>query len=176
MRTTALVRTAGVDIPLLPYRVQLSSLEFRAPHGLPLVWHLASDVYLVPDGAENILAGDGTRLAEFDPDNYQETGDSEFEATIAERLPQLLSLGDRAGLRASWAGLAGGTRDRRPLLGQIAPGLCVAAGDNGIGVMRGPAIGELAARVALGLAEAPHLRPDRFPAEPFAIQAGFTFE
>ena len=174
--TRKLLRTAGFDIALLPYRVQLSSVKVAEPHRLPLVWHLSTDVYLVPDGEENLLVGDGTRLSEFDPDDYQQTGDDEFEMNVAERLRQLSSLGERAGLRSSWAGLAGGTPDRRPLLGRLADGLFVACGDNGIGVMRGPAIGELAARVALGLAEAPHLRPDRFPSEPFEIRAGFTLD
>ncbi|MHB8324512.1 MAG: NAD(P)/FAD-dependent oxidoreductase [Candidatus Dormibacteria bacterium] len=171
-----LLRTAGLDIPLLPYRIQLSSVRLASPHRLPLVWHLASDVYLVPDGEESLLAGDGTRLSESDPDDYQQTGDAEFEMNIAARLLQLSSLGDRAGLRSSWAGLAGGTPDRRPVLGRVADGLFVACGDNGIGVMRGPAIGELAAHVALDLAAAPHLRPDRFPPGPFEIRAGFTLE
>ena len=171
-----LLRTADLDLPLLPYRVQLASLQLAEPHRLPMVWHLASDVYLVPDGDESLLAGDGTRLSEFDPDDYQQTGDEEFEVNVATQLPQLSSLGDRAGLRSSWAGLAGGTPDRRPLLGRVAEGLFVACGDNGIGVMRGPAIGERAALVALGLATAPQLRPDRYPPGPFEIRAGFTLE
>jgi len=171
-----LLRTADLGLPLLPYRVQLASLQLAEPHRLPMVWHLASDVYLVPDGDESLLAGDGTRLSEFDPDDYQQTGDEEFEVNVATQLPQLSSLGDRAGLRSSWAGLAGGTPDRRPLLGRVAEGLFVACGDNGIGVMRGPAIGELAALVALGLATAPQLRPDRYPPGPFEIRAGFTLE
>ncbi len=174
--TRKLVRTAGLDLALLPYRVQLSSLELAQRHGLPIVWHLSTDVYMVPDGEEDLLAGDGTRLAEFDPDDYQTSGDDQFEEEIAERLLLVSSLGERAGLRSSWAGLAGATPDRRPLLGRLADRLYVACGDNGIGVMRGPAIGELAARVALDLAEAPHLRPDRFAPEPFDIRPGFTLD
>ncbi len=174
--TRKLVRTAGLDLALLPYRVQLSSLELQQPHGLPIVWHLSTDVYMVPDGEKDVLAGDGTRLAEFDPDDYQTSGDDQFEEEIAERLLLVSSLGEQAGLRSSWAGLVGATPDRRPLLGRLADRLYVACGDNGIGVMRGPAIGELAAKVALDLAEAPHLRPDRFPAEPFEIRPGFTLD
>ncbi len=174
--TRKLVRTAGLDLALLPYRVQLSSLELAEPHRLPLVWHLSTDVYLVPDGERDVLAGDGTRLAEFDPDAYQTTGDDRFQEEIAERLLRLSSLGERAGLRSSWAGLVGSTPDRRPLLGRLADRVYVACGDNGIGVMRGPAIGELAARVAMELDDAPHLRPDRFPPEPFPIRPGFTLD
>lgn len=171
-----LVQSAGLDIALRPYRVQLSSVQFAQPHRLPIVWDLSTDVYMVPDGEQNILAGDGTRLWEHDPDDYQQTGDSEFQLNIAERLLGLSSLGDHAGLRSSWAGLCGGTPDRRPLVGPISERLYTACGDNGIGVMRGPAIGELAALVALGEAEAPNLRADRFPPDAFEIRAGFTLD
>jgi sarcosine oxidase subunit beta len=174
--TRKLVRTAGLDIPLRPYRVQLSSLEFPTAHGLPIVWDLATDVYVVPDGERNVMAGDGTQLTEFDPDAYRQTGDSEFIAAVAERLTQLTSLGDQAGLRSSWAGLAGGTPDRRPLIGPLTDRLVVATGDQGIGVMRGPALGELAAHVLLGEADVPHLAPQRVPVSDFPIRAGFTLD
>lgn len=169
-----LLRTAGFDLALIPYRVQLSSLALPRPHGLPIVWDLQTDVYLVPDGPENLLAGDGTRPWEHDPDNYQETGDSAFHTDIADRVPALLSLGDHAGMRSSWAGLCGATPDRRPLLGALGRGVSIACGDNGIGVMRGPALGELAALVSLDLAEAQSLQPSRFPAVPFEVRGGFT--
>lgn len=171
-----IVRSAGLDIPLRPYRVQLSSVHLPQDYGLPITWHIDSDVYTVPEGSHDVLAGDGTRLWEFDPDDYQATGDEEFELNIATRLPQLSSLYDRAGLRSSWAGLCGGTPDRRPLVGALAPGVYVACGDNGIGVMRAPAIGELAAQIALDEADAPHLAPTRFPPTDFEIRAGFTLD
>jgi sarcosine oxidase subunit beta len=174
--TRKLLRTAGFDIALRPYRVQLSSVQVSEAHGLPMVWHLETDVYMVPEGSHNMLAGDGTRLWEHDPDDYQESGDEGFHMEIAERLLDLSSLGDSAGMRRSWAGLVGATPDRRPLIGPVADRLYVACGDNGIGVMRGPALGELAARVALGLADVSHLRPDRFPPSDFEIRPGFTLE
>ncbi len=171
-----LLNTAGINIPLRPYRVQLSSLDFAGGYHLPMVWELSSDVYLVPDGPHNLLAGDGTRLAEFDPDNYQTTGDEEFLANIADQTVQLMSLAETAGLRSSWAGLCGGTPDRRPLLGRVQDRLFVAAGDQGFGVMRGPALGELACQVALGQAQAPALNPLREPYSDFPIRPGFTLE
>lgn len=174
--TRKLIRTSGLDLALRPYRVQLSSVHLDLPHRLPILWHIPTDVYTVPEGEHDILAGDGTRLFEHNPDDYQTTGDDGFHMDIARGLLELTSLGETAGLRSSWAGLVGGTPDRRPHLGALAPGLFVAAGDNGIGVMRGPAIGELAAKIALGEAEAPSLfRPDRFPdAGDFPILPGFT--
>ncbi len=174
--TRKLLRTAGLDIAMRPYRVQLSSVQVAEDLRLPIVWHLETDVYMVPEGPRSMLAGDGTRLWEHDADDYQQAGDDTFQMDIAERLLDLSSLGERAGLRTAWAGLVGATPDRRPLLGAVADRLYVACGDNGIGVMRGPAIGELAAQVALGMAQAPQLRPDRAPADDFEIRPGFTLE
>ena len=174
--TRKLTRTAGIDIPLRPYRAQLASLDF--PHGyhLPMVWELSTDVYLVPDGPHNLLAGDGTRLSEHDPDNYQTSGDDPFISSIAGHVLDLTSRAEQAGLRTAWAGLCGGTPDRRPLVGPVADGLFVAAGDQGFGIMRGPAIASLAAQIAMGEADAPHLDPLRTSAHDFDIRPGFTLE
>ncbi|PSR32360.1 MAG: hypothetical protein C7B46_14840 [Sulfobacillus benefaciens] len=171
-----LLGQSGFHLPMRPYRVQLSSLDFPQGYHLPMVWELKTDVYLVPDGPHNLLAGDGTRLFEHDPDDYQTTGDDEFESTIAAQVINLTSKADAAGLRTSWAGLAGSTPDRRPLIGQVAKRLFVACGDQGFGVMRGPALGELGLKVALGEAEVPHLNPLRHPGGDFPIRPGFTLE
>ena len=170
--TRKLVQTAGLDLPLLPYRTQLASLEFPAPLDLPIVRILENDMYFVPDGPQNLLAGDGTRLWEHDPDDYRTVGDADFEQDVARGLLDLTSRAEQAALRRSWAGLCGGTPDRRPLLGPVADRLVVACGDNGFGIKRGPAIGELAAKVALGVEAVPHLSPSRHPAVPFTIRPG----
>ncbi len=174
--TRKLVQTAGCDIPLRPYRVQLASLGMPGGHHFPMVWDLATDMYLVPDGPRAFLAGDGTRLAEHDPDAYQESGDAGFHEDLARRVPELVAVGGEAHVVTSWAGVVGATPDRRPLVGQVADRLAVACGDNGFGVMRGPAIGRLASQVALGEADRPHLSPMRAPADDFPIRPGFTIE
>ncbi|MHB1842297.1 MAG: NAD(P)/FAD-dependent oxidoreductase [Sulfobacillus sp.] len=171
-----LLRTAGVDIALRPYRTQLSSVRFGRPHDLPIVWHLDTDLYLVPEGAQNMLAGDGTESVESDPETFRQAGDADFVTSVAERIVDLTSRGDGAGIRTAWAGLCGATPDRRPLLGRLAPHLYCACGDQGIGVMRGPALGELAAAVALEHTEVPELDPLRFAAADFPIRGGFTLE
>jgi len=170
--TRKLVRTAGVDIALLPYRTQLASIEWAAPYRLPIVRQFATDRYYVPDGPRNLLGGDGTRLSEHDPDDYRTAGDPDFEEEIAAGLLQLTSRAEEAALRRSWAGLCGGTPDRRPLLGRVAEHLYVACGDNGFGIKRGPALGELAARVALGEPAPAEVDPLRHPPGPFTIRPG----
>ncbi|PSR23899.1 MAG: hypothetical protein C7B45_01035 [Sulfobacillus acidophilus] len=175
--TGKIVETAGFHVPLRPYRVQLASLHMPEGYRLPMVWELATDVYLVPDGPHNLLAGDGTRLYEHDPDHYQTSGDDDFISDIAAQTMRLTSRAQNAGLRQAWAGLCGGTPDRQPLIGPLTSRLFVACGDQGIGVMRGPALGELAADVALGQAQAPHLNPMRYQGHrDFPIRAGFTLE
>lgn len=175
--TRKLLAPSGVDLPLRPYRTQLSSLRLGSAHrGLPVVWHLPTDIYLVPEGAQNILAGDGTEYKESDPDTFRREGDPSFVESVAERLIALTRLGDAAGLRSAWAGLCGATPDRRPLVGAVGPSLFCACGDQGIGVMRGPAIGELAAQIALGAAQEGDLSPLRLPGGDFPIRGGFTLD
>lgn len=174
--TRKLIRTAGIDLPYRPYRVQLASLAFPNSEDLPIISELATDMYIVPDGPGNLLVGDGTQLWEHDPDAYKQAGDPEFERDITAGLARLVSAaGEAAQLRRSWAGLCGATPDRRPLIGPVAERLYVACGDNGSGVGRGPALGELGARIAMGLTQAPHLDPFRFPPDDFKLRPGSGF-
>lgn len=151
--TKQLTRMAGIDIPMIPYRVQLASLAYPHRYALPILSETGSDVYITPDGPTNLLAGDGTQLWEHDPDAYLEAGDRAFDEEIAAAVTRLIPAAHTAELRRSWAGLCGGTPGRRPLIGAVAERLFVACGGNGFGVKRGPAIGEYAARLALGLAD-----------------------
>ena len=171
--TRKLLQTGGMDIPLRPYRTQLASLEFPERYHLPIVRNLATDMYLVPDGPHNVLVGDGTQLWEHDPDAYRTTGDPEFEQAVADGVMSLSSYGAQARLRRSWAGLCGATPDRRPLIGPVADRVWVACGDNGFGIKRGPAIGEFAAEMALGMVSpSSHLLPHRYPNEDFTLRPG----
>ncbi|MGC8488028.1 MAG: NAD(P)/FAD-dependent oxidoreductase [Clostridia bacterium] len=175
--TRRLVLTAGFDLPLRPYRVQLASLEMEAGHTFPMVWDLATDIYIVPDGPRAMLAGDGTRLWEHDPDTYDQNGDPDFHDGLAEHVPTLVAAGEHARIVNSWAGAVGATPDRRPLIGFLHDRLAVACGDNGFGVMRGPAIGRHSGRIAIGAEPVrPHLDPSRVPPTDFEIRPGFTLE
>lgn len=171
--TRKLTQSAGIDLPFRPYRTQLASLDVAGGYDLPIVRHLATDLYLVPDGPHNLLVGDGTQLWEHDPDDYRTTGDPAFELEVAAGLLALSSRGEQARIRRSWAGLCGATPDRRPLIGAVCERVWVACGDSGFGIKRGPAIGELAAQIALGVApQPPHLLPHRFATVDFALRPG----
>jgi sarcosine oxidase subunit beta len=75
-----------------------------------------------------------------------------------------------AELRRSWAGHCGGTPDRRLLVGPVSERLFIAGGGNGVRVVHGPALGECAAPMALGLDSAPRADPFRFPPGAFALR------
>ena len=170
--TKKLTQLGGIDIPFRPYRVQLSSIAFADSARLPILSETSTDMYITPDGPTNLLAGDGTRLWEHDPDDYNQQGDATFEQEIAAGLMRLISAARHAELRRSWAGLCGGTPDRRPLVGPVSERLFIACGDNGFGVVRGPALGELACQIAMGVQEAPGLDPFRFPPGDFVLRPG----
>ncbi len=176
-------------LPLAPYRTQAATLEpaREGPPSFPSAHDLDEDVYARPEAAGRILAGNGTRLAEVDPDRVPGSGDEEFELHLATTFGRRFPGWSDAALRRAWSGVCTSTPDRRPLVGAVpgASGLYVLAGFNGFGVMRA---GEVAARLArrLTAASAPcgetdplgPVDPARFrPGTPApAPRPGFTLE
>jgi sarcosine oxidase, subunit beta len=183
-----ILRDVGHPAPLSPYRTQAAVLRPRAgPEVFPSVHDIDTDVYARPEARGRVLAGDGTRLVEVDPETYQTGHDDEFVTHLAETFDRRLPGWADAELVRAWAGVCTSTPDRRPLVGPVpgAQGLFVIAGFNGFGVMR-------AGGVALRLAEyiaaggnrdreterlAPVL-PERFrdPPADFAPRPGFTLD
>ncbi len=146
------------ELPLQPFRVQVASVT--APE-VPIVHDVVQGFYMRPESEGSILAGDGTRFGEFDPDHFDEAGDPEFKTTIAERLIQRVRGAETAKIRNSWAGLVAGTPDQRPLCGAVRDGVSVLSGDNGFGVMRCLALGDRLADAVRGRVD-PGLDPLRF--------------
>lgn len=154
--TKGLLARHGVVLPVQMYRTQLASLAFPGGGELPIVHDLRHQFYTRPESADGILAGNGTQLRPFDPDDYNEAADPEFIASIAERVVTRFEDGGEAQVRSGWAGLCVATPDRRPLCGPVPgqDGLFIVTGDNGFGLMRSLALGQR-------LAEAVHGRLDR---------------
>lgn len=184
----ALLEKLGHPLPLCPYRTQAALL--RPVRGtadeFPSVHDLDTDVYVRPELAGRVLAGDGTESVEADPERFVEGGDEGFLAHLAESLEGPAPAWGGAEVVASWAGVCTATLDRRPLVGPVpgAPGLFVMTGFNGFGVMRAGGIAHrLARRLAHPDEAAAHdalaeVRPDRFPGpvRPFPPGPGFTLE
>jgi glycine/D-amino acid oxidase-like deaminating enzyme len=176
---------AGVDLPLplKPYRVQ--ALTGTAPYDGPMLYDASERFYCRPHPT-GLLAGDGTEPVEADPDAYDESADDWFLRETATALDRRLGYDLRTD--RSWAGLCTATPDGDPLLGEVAPGLFVAAGWQGHGFMRAPATGErVAAQVAAALgapvddtpAGVPAFDPGRFDGaapDEFEIRQGMTVE
>ena len=184
----ALLRAIGHPLPLAPYRTQAAVLRpARGPEVFPSVHDIDVDVYARPEARGRLLAGDGTRLVEVDPETFLSGADEEFVGHLAETFGNRFPGWADAELVRAWAGVCTSTPDRRPLVGAV-PGaerLFVIVGFNGYGVMRAGGVSlrlaELLASGGTGDRETERLhpvRPGRFsgPVREFAPRPGFTLE
>jgi glycine/D-amino acid oxidase-like deaminating enzyme len=178
--STRLAATAGLPLPLRPYRTQALSTTAIPPQGIPVVHDSSSGTYFFQEEGGGILGGDGTQETESDPDAFNAEADFDFVSAFTATLQQLLPAAGGARFVRGWAGLCGATPDREPLLGyhRECANLFVACGDNGFGFMRSPALGECAAAMVLGGEPPIDLRAfdvNRFRGtEAFAIRQGYT--
>jgi sarcosine oxidase subunit beta len=174
--TKRLLAVAGIPVPLKPYRVQALTAGFDAERrgDLPMCYDATAGYYVRPH-PEGLLAGDGTEEVESDPDDWTRDADREFCEVTRERLGR--RLGEFGAVREAWAGLCVATPDRDPLLGELRDGLSVAAGWQGHGFMRSPALGEAAAEAVRGENPLPEFAPTRFDGdEEFEVVEGMTVE
>jgi sarcosine oxidase subunit beta len=174
--TKRLLAAGGIPIALKPYRVQALTAGFSEERrdDLPMCYDATESYYFRPH-PEGVLAGDGTEEVESDPDDWKREADREFGESTCERLGH--RLGEFGATREAWAGLCVATPDRDPLLGELRDGLFVAAGWQGHGFMRAPALGEAAAEAVLGGDPLPSFDPARFDGdEEFAIEEGMSVE
>ncbi len=138
--TDSLLATGGGRVPVKPYRVQ--ALTSRISYEGPMIYDATAGAYFRPHPT-GLLAGDGTEPVEADPDDYDRTADDWFceavATVLAERADHVPEV------ERSWAGLCTATPDGDPLVGPVGDletGVFVAAGWQGHGFMRAPAIGE----------------------------------
>jgi len=202
--TAAFLGDAGREVPVVPYRVQALTARLGGgsrSYDAPMVYDATAGAYVRPHPS-GLLAGDGTEPVPADPDGYDRAGDDWFvesvSATLSERLDAVGEGGaggadgtDALDVERAWAGLCTATPDGDPLVGPIgnpADRVFVAAGWQGHGFMRAPAIGERVAEGVLasldgtgaGEAESPWIDafdPDRFDgSEEFEIAEGMSVE
>lgn len=177
VHTKRLLADADIAVPLKPYRVQALTCEFDAD--VPMVYDATEGYYLRPH-PEGLLAGDGTEEVESDPDEWKREGDDEFVSAMEDRLAHRLGANApefAPNVERAWAGLCNATPDYDPLLGELRSGLYVAAGWQGHGFMRAPALGEAISKDVLGEASVPEFDPTRFTGdEEFEIVEGMAVE
>ena len=168
-----LAAMAGLDLPVQPVRQHLfrCALPARLPYRLPMVVdptgvHWRHDDTGSRGGPDRLVVA-RTKLDEpagenFDCDHHR--WESDFRPPLQARLPRLAPIE----LLEGWAGLYAMTPDHNPLLGEhpTAPGLVLANGFSGHGLMIAPAIGKvLSELIRLGRTETVDVScfaPDRF--------------
>lgn len=168
--------TAGVSIPLKPYRVQaLVTDPVPTSETVPMCFDATGDYYFRPHTG-GLLVGDGTERVESDPEHWQRDADEEFVQQTRERIAERIRP-DEIGVRKAWAGLCTATPDGDPLVGELRSGLFVATGFHGHGFMRAPALGERITDEILGGDGVRRFDPTRFDGtETFEIVAGMDIE
>lgn len=173
--TAQILSAAGLPVPIKPYRVQaFLSAETALADRVPTLYDATEGFYLRP-WSDRLFVGDGTVPEEHDPTDWTRSADEWFLADVASHLER--SLGEAVPEARSWAGLCTATPDGDPLVGERAPGVHVAAGFQGHGFMRAPALGERLAEAVLGEGGVDAFDPRRFDGdEEFEIVEGMTLE
>lgn len=155
--TKPLVADVGVELALGWYRAQVLVTDpiERSP---PTVYDASGQYYLRPR-AGGVLLGDGVQTG-VDPEHWDRSADRAFLDRGRERLRTALDVAPS--IDRSWAGLCTATPDRDPLVGRVAPGLYVATGWHGYGLMRAPAVAEAVTEQLLGGEGITGFEPTRF--------------
>ncbi|MFC4540985.1 NAD(P)/FAD-dependent oxidoreductase [Halosolutus amylolyticus] len=143
---------AGIDLPVKPYRAQ-ALVTTPVDVDIGTVYDAHEEVYFRREQEGGLLVGDGTEEVESDPDDYSQRADFDFLAKMSDTIDHRLSAGE-VGVQNAWAGLCTATPDGHPLVGRppFEPGgasrpngVVVAAGLQGHGFMRSPAVGRAVA-------------------------------
>lgn len=183
IHTRGLLREAGLDAPILPYRTQAMRFHHADAASVPMVHDVVQGFYLRPHWTGQLVAGNGTTTTPEDPDLWKREADEAFldltRRRIAHRFPRLAS----GKVMEGWAGLDAATPDRLLLAGRYPgeEGLWLLAGGNGHGFMRAPAAGESLAALVMGRKPPVDLGaydPARFAGAPttFEIREGYSLE
>lgn len=109
-----------------------------------------------PDG--RLLFGGG--------ENYRPGFPSDIAGLVRKNLAKVYPRLADVPLTHAWGGTLGITLSRMPFVGEVAPGVRVASGYSGQGVMLAPYVGKLLAEAALGKTEGVDLL-SRLPTQPF---------
>jgi sarcosine oxidase subunit beta len=145
----SVARTAGVEVPLVPWRHDTAYLGLPGdrPEGIPIVLDHARSVYFRPEGHDLLLAGleDGNETGG-SPDRPLGAPDDGLMATLVDRVVSRVPWMAGGDFRSAARGQDGMTPDQRPILGPAGgdgpDGLVLCCGFSGTGFKTAPAIGE----------------------------------
>jgi sarcosine oxidase subunit beta len=148
-----LARTAGLELPVRPWRHETAYFGLPAGHGpdFPIVIDEVNQAYFRPEGQDMMLVGlEGRNEVGGSPDRpLAATGPAAIEDMIGRvcaRVPWMIE----GTFRTAHGGQDGITPDQRPILGRGGPdGLYLACGFSGTGFKTAPAIGACLAEMIL---------------------------
>lgn len=140
-------RLAGVDIPITPLRRQIFVTD-PVPgldHDFPLTVEMATSFYFHRESG-GVLMGMADPA---DAPGFDDSVNWDFLPSVVERALDRMPILERANVKTGWAGFYEDTPDKHPVIGHVAsvPGLVVAAGFSGHGLMHAPAAGEAVAEL-----------------------------
>ena len=144
-------KMAGLDLPVEPLRRMLVPTEpfDKISHGAPMTIDMSTGFHFRPEGL-------GLLMAWADPEE-KPSFNTNFDRSFVEKILTLgvsrLPVLEEAAVNPSraWAGLYEMTPDHHPILGPAPgiPGLFLASGFSGHGVMHSPATGKIIADLIL---------------------------
>ena len=149
--SAGVAKMAGLDLPVEPLRRMLVPTEpfDKISHGAPMVIDLGTGFHFRPEGL-------GLLMAWCDPDEkpgFNTSFDRAFVEKILTRGVSRVPVLEEVAVNPSraWAGLYEMTPDHHPILGAAPgiPGLWLASGFSGHGVMHSPATGKIMADLIL---------------------------
>lgn len=140
-------KLAGIDLPITPLRRQIFVTDpvKGLDHDFPLTVEMATTFYFHRESG-------GVLMGMADPSDAPGFDDSvnwDFLPTMVERALDRLPILEHANVKTGWAGFYEDTPDKHPVLGAVeaVPGLVIAAGFSGHGLMHAPAAGEAIAEL-----------------------------
>jgi glycine/D-amino acid oxidase-like deaminating enzyme len=147
----SVAKMANIDLPVEPLRRMLVPTEpfDRFPHGAPMIIDMSNGFHFRPEALGFLLAWNDPEethgyKTDFDP-NFIE----KILTRAADRVPVFENLAVNP--QRAWAGLYEVTPDHHPILGPVpeVPGLFLANGFSGHGVMHAPATGKILSDLVL---------------------------
>lgn len=135
----------GFDVPIRPYRTQVSILrpESPLPETFPIGRIGCEHFYFRPEHNGDLLIGGGHETVA-DPIAASRDVDETFRLHVADFVPSLVpGLGELEFVNG-WAGIDAASPDTRPIIDTPVSGpsnLLVATGFNGMGIMASPVVG-----------------------------------
>lgn len=145
--SAALARTAGMELPIKPYRRQVFMTRpfKKIPKPVPMI--IDTDIHFYFRGEEPGLLIGKSDLKE--PSSFSTRVDRKFLEEVIEDAVRRAPILEEARLLRGWAGLYAVTPDNNPVIGPVfeGAGIYCAAGFSGHGFQQGPAVGRILSEI-----------------------------